>query len=107
MERVPYMPKITFTMVPLLGLALLLSGCAPGPQEKLGRGMANMGEIFRWGEMRRSVEQTAVIDNANLEFTTGILKGADRTVRREAAGFYEVFTFPFPNHAPKNYGPIF
>jgi hypothetical protein len=31
----------------------------------------------------------------------------DRTAQREAAGFYEVFTFPFPNHSPKNYGPIF
>jgi putative exosortase-associated protein (TIGR04073 family) len=100
------MPKITFTIVPLLGLALILAGCA-GPEEKLGRGLMNMGEIVRMGEMRRSIEQTAVIDDSSLEFTTGVLRGADRTAQREFAGFYEVFTFPFPNHSPKDYGPIF
>jgi putative exosortase-associated protein (TIGR04073 family) len=100
------MRNISFTIIPFLGAVLLLAGCA-GPEEKLGRGMVNSMEFLRMGEMRRSIEQTAVLDSPNLEYTTGVLKGADRTARRTAAGFYEVFTFPFPNHSPKDYGPIF
>jgi putative exosortase-associated protein (TIGR04073 family) len=93
-------------MVPLLGLVLLAAGCA-GPEEKLGRGVNNVMEIVRFGEMRRSMEQTAVLGSPDSEFTTGAIKGMDRSVRRTAAGFYEVMTFPFPNRSPKNYGPIF
>jgi putative exosortase-associated protein (TIGR04073 family) len=100
------MPKISFTIMPLLGAILVLAGCA-GPEQKLGRGMVNSIEFLRMGEMRRSIEQTAVLDSPTLEFTTGVLHGADRTAERTAVGFYEVFTFPFPNHSPKDYGPIF
>ncbi|MGD1085497.1 MAG: exosortase system-associated protein, TIGR04073 family [Verrucomicrobiota bacterium] len=100
------MRKLTSTWFPLLGLVLLAAGCA-GPQEKLGRGVNNILEIARLGELRRSMEQTAVLNNPDSEFTGGAIKGMDRTMRRTAAGFYEIATFPFPNHSPKNYDPIF
>jgi putative exosortase-associated protein (TIGR04073 family) len=100
------MRTFSATLIPLLGLALLTAGCA-GPEQKLGRGINNVLEITRFGELRRSMEQTAVIEGPDLEFTTGAFKGMDRSIRRTAAGFYEVATFPFPNHKPKNYGPIF
>jgi putative exosortase-associated protein (TIGR04073 family) len=66
----------------------------------------NMGELGRGGEMRRAIEQTAVLDNPDLAFTTGALHGMHRSLVRTFAGVYEVMTFPFPNHAPNDYGPI-
>ena len=51
--------------MPFLALAALAavftSGCA-GPEQKLGRGLSNTFEIARMGEMRRSVEQTAILN---------------------------------------------
>jgi hypothetical protein len=40
-------------------VALLGVGCA-GPEQKLGRGMSNAGEIVRLNEMQRSIEQGGV-----------------------------------------------
>ena len=89
-----------------MGMALLMAGCA-GPEQKLGRGINNMTEIVRMGELRRSIEQTSVLDNPSRGFTTGAIHGMDRSLTRTAYGLYEVATFPIPNHKPKNYGPIF
>jgi putative exosortase-associated protein (TIGR04073 family) len=100
------MHKLSATIVSLLGAAALMTGCA-GPESKLGRGVNNITEVFRMGEMRRSIEQAAVLDNPDLAFTTGLFHGIDRTVERTGVGIYEVATFPFPNHSPMNYGPIF
>jgi putative exosortase-associated protein (TIGR04073 family) len=87
-------------------LSCLVAGCA-GPEQKLGRGINNMFEFARGGEMRRGFEQTAVFGSPDQSFTTGLFHGFDRSMARTGAGFYEVFTFPFPNHKPGNYGPIF
>jgi hypothetical protein len=38
---------------------MLVTGCA-GPEKKLGRGLANITEIARGGEMARSFEQTTL-----------------------------------------------
>lgn len=100
------MRKLFSSIIPSLGLALLLAGCA-GPEQKLGRGINNLTEITRLGEVRRSIEQTTVLGNRDIGYTTGLFHGIDRTMARTAAGFYEVATFPFPNHSPKNYGPVF
>jgi putative exosortase-associated protein (TIGR04073 family) len=100
------MPKLFSAVIPLLGVALVAGGCA-GPEQKLGRGFNNVTEIITLGEMRRSIEQTTVLGDHSQGYTTGVFHGFDRTVERTAAGFYEVATFPFPNHSPKNYGPIF
>ena len=100
------MRNLFSSIIPFLGLALLVSGCA-GPEEKLGRGVNNLTEITRLGELRRSIEQTSVLDNRDLAYTTGLFHGIDLTAARTAAGFYEVATFPFPNRKPENFGPVF
>jgi putative exosortase-associated protein (TIGR04073 family) len=81
--------------------ALFTSGCA-GPEEKLGRGMRNTYEIVRMGEMRRTIEQTAVFDSPEAGFTTGVIRGFDRSLARTGIGIYEIATAPLPP-----YGPVF
>lgn len=89
----------------LLALAaiagLLATGCA-SPEQKFGRGMSNMYEIVRMGELRRSVEQTALFDGPEAGYTTGFIRGLNRTLARTGVGVYEVVTAPFPP-----YGPVF
>jgi putative exosortase-associated protein (TIGR04073 family) len=81
--------------------ALFTSGCA-GPEEKLGRGMRNSFEIVRMGEMRSTIEQTAVFDSPEAGFTTGVVRGFDRSMARTGVGIYEMVTAPLPP-----YGPVF
>jgi len=101
-----YMRNLFSSIIPFLGAALLVAGCA-GPEQTLGRGVSNMMEITRLGELRRSYEQTAVLVSPDAGYTSGVIHGLARTMERTGAGFYEVATCPFPNHSPKNYGPIF
>lgn len=89
---------LTFLSLATLG-AVLVSGCA-GPEAKLGRGMANVAEIARGGELRRSVEQTAVFDSPDVGYTYGFVRGLDRSVARTGLGVYDVLTFPFPPYHP-------
>ncbi len=79
--------------------ALLASGCA-GPEQKLGRGMNNFYEIVRMGEMRRSIEQTAVFDSPSAGYTVGAVRGLDRSLARTGLGVFEVATFPLPPYDP-------
>ena len=79
--------------------ALFTSGCA-GPEQKLGRGVNNLFEVVRMGELRRSIEQTAVFDSPDTGYTTGAIRGFDRSVGRSALGLFEVVTFPFPSYDP-------
>jgi putative exosortase-associated protein (TIGR04073 family) len=79
--------------------ALFTSGCA-GPEDKLGRGMRNTFEIVRMGDMRRSVEQTAVFDSPEDGYTTGFIRGLDRSLARTGVGVYEMVTFPLPPYRP-------
>jgi len=83
----------------------LLAGCA-GPEQKLGRGMINVTEFARMGEIRRSYEQSAIFDGNSTAATTGVIRGFDRSVVRTGYGLYEIFTFPFANRPGKDYGPI-
>jgi len=85
--------------------ALLTSGCA-GPEQKLGRGMNNVYEIVRMGEMRRSIEQTAVFDSPEVGYTAGAMRGLDRSLARTGLGVFEVVTFPLPMPG-SGYGPMF
>lgn len=80
-------------------LVLLSSGCA-GPEKKLGRGINNSMEMLRMGELRRSVEQTAIWDGPDTAYTTGMIRGMNRTLARTAVGLYEVITFPIPSYDP-------
>jgi putative exosortase-associated protein (TIGR04073 family) len=79
--------------------ALFTSGCA-GPEQKLGRGVNNLFEVVRMGELRRSIEQTAVFDSPDVGYTTGAIRGFDRSVGRSALGLFEIVTFPFPSYDP-------
>ena len=83
----------------LLVVGALGSGCA-NTEKKFGRGMSNMFEIVRGGEMRRTVEQTALFDSPDAGYTTGFFKGLNRTFARTGVGIYEVITAPFPPYDP-------
>lgn len=97
---------LTFLGVVFLA-TLFTTGCA-GPEQKLGRGMGNTFEIVRMGELRRSVEQTAVLDSPGAGYTVGLVRGIDRSLARTGIGLYEVATFPLPPYHPiftKHFAP--
>ena len=100
------MRKTYSFILPLLGVAFIVAGCE-GPEEKLGRGMNNLTEFTRLGELRRSIEQTTVLKSRDEGYTTGVFHGINRSLERTGAGLYEVATFPFPNHKPHDFGPVF
>ena len=77
----------------------LLAGCA-GPERKLGRGINNMTEFARGGEITRSMEQTSIWDGPSAGYTTGVIRGFNKSLARTAVGIYEVVTFPFPSYDP-------
>lgn len=83
----------------VLTLGILATGCA-GPERKLGHGLNNVYEAARWGEMRRSVEQTSLFDSPDQGFTTGAVRGFNRSMARIGVGIYEVVTFPIPSYDP-------
>lgn len=84
------------TTLSLAGLtALLAVGCA-GPEKKLGRGVLNVTEFARLGEIRRSVEQTSLWDGTDPTYTTGFIRGFNRSIARTLVGAFEVATFPLP-----------
>lgn len=98
--------------MPFLSLAVLVavfaSGCASdkfqshvyNTEEKFGRGMRNTYEIVRMGDMRRSVEQTSVFDGPDLGYTTGFVRGLNKSLTRTGVGVYEVVTAPIPPYHP-------
>ncbi len=79
--------------------AVLSSGCTSA-EKKLGRGMSNMCEFARLGEIRRSVEQTALFDQPGGHYATGFVKGFAKSVARTGIGVYEVVTCPLPPYGP-------
>lgn len=89
------MRKIFPLFAALVVVSLFSTGCA-NTERKLGRGMANTLEIVRWGEFRRTVEQSAFSDGPDYAYTTGAVAGFDRTMARTGLGLYEVITCPFP-----------
>lgn len=86
----------------VLGIGLvagLFAGCA-GPEDKLGRGIRNSTEFLRGGQIRRSMEQTSLWEGPDAAYTTGFIRGFNRSVARTAIGLYEVITFPAPPYGP-------
>ena len=77
----------------------LSSGCA-NTETKLGRGMSNMTEFARLGEMRREIEQTALFDQPGGHYATGFIRGLSKSFARTGVGVYEVVTAPFPPYDP-------
>jgi putative exosortase-associated protein (TIGR04073 family) len=92
------MRKIIFPLFAVMA-ALFAVGCA-GPESKLGRGISNSYECVRLGELRRSIEQTAVFDSPSAGYTTGFIRGFDRSIARTGIGLYEIVTFPIPPYHP-------
>ena len=80
----------------LAGLAVLLTGCASA-EKKLGRGLNNLSEPFRMGELTRSYEQSYLWDGADVAGSRGLIHGINRTIGRTAVGAFEVVTFPIPS----------
>ncbi len=94
------------SVLPVLATALVVVGCA-GPEQKLGRGLTNLTEFTRLGEMSYSIEQTSLFDDPTAAGTTGFIRGFNRSLARTAAGVWEVVTFPLPNYKNSDYGPIY
>lgn len=92
--------RFTLTLLVPVIVALLTAGCA-GPERKLGRGMLNAMEFARLGEVRRSMEQTALWEGSVYSaYTTGSLRGFNRSLARTVVGVYEVATAPLPPYDP-------
>ncbi len=85
--------------------AVLTVGCA-GPSQKLGRGIANITEPIRMGELNRTKEQTYLSSGPDVAYTRGLVYGLGKTIARTAVGAYEIVTFPIPDHGSDGYGPI-
>src|SRR5882762_7407150 len=86
-------------------LALFASGCASTDQgfsfeQKFGRGLRNVTEFVRGGEIRRSMEQTALLDGPDMAYTTGFIRGFNKSLARTGIGIYEMVTAPFPPYDP-------
>ncbi len=93
----------TLPLLVVLGIAAsFVSGCAytNKVENKFGRGMANTYEIVRGGEVRRSLEQSALASGGDYAYTTGFIHGINRTLGRTGIGVYEVVTAPFPPYGP-------
>ena len=89
----------------------MLAGARPAAAEqmeagkaftKLTRGVINI--VTGWVEIPKRVSETSQTSGSAAGFTWGILRGIGHGFIRTAAGFYELFTFPFP--APPGYAPV-
>lgn len=89
-----------FAFLATLVIAGILSSGCTSAEKKLGRGVSNMTEFARLGEIRRSVEQTAIFDQPGGHYTTGFIRGFNKTLARTGVGVYEVVTAPFPPYGP-------
>jgi len=77
-------------------LVLFAGGCASPEQgfafeQKFGRGLRNVTEFARGGEIRRSMEQTGLLDGPDMAYTTGFIRGVNRSLARTGVGFYDAF----------------
>ena len=86
-------------------VAFLAGGCASTPggyafEQKFGRGLRNVTELARGGEIRRSMEQSALLDGPDIAYTTGFIRGFNRSLARTGVGIYEMITAPFPPYDP-------
>ncbi len=85
------------SLLPVLTVAgLALTGCQSA-EKKLGRGINNLTEPLRMGEMSRAVEQGTLWDGPGVGGTRGAIHGFNRTVGRTVVGAFEILTFPLPS----------
>lgn len=93
------MRKLNSSALATLAIATIATGCA-GPEQKFGRGIGNVTEFARMGEIRRSMEQTAIWEGPDKAYTAGVMRGVNRSLARTAVGVYEIVSFPFPPYDP-------
>ena len=92
--------RTPFFVLSIVGaLALLSTGCAK-TEQKFGRGLRNATEFARFGEIRRSMEQTALFDSPENGYSSGLVKGINRSLIRTGVGVYEMVTCPIPPYDP-------
>ncbi len=105
------MSKRTVAAVGVLAVFGMLASAGPAAAEpmesgkaftKLTRGFVNI--VTGWVEIPKRVSETSKASGSAAGFTWGILRGIGYGFIRTAAGFYELFTFPFP--APPGYAPV-
>jgi putative exosortase-associated protein (TIGR04073 family) len=94
----PMKPSFAISMFAVL-VAVVATGCA-GPEKKFGRGLANVTEVIRMGEVQREIEQAGVFGSPTDAYTTGLVKGINKTLVRTGVGAYEMVTFPIPTYDP-------
>lgn len=82
------------------GLLWMGTGCSTGPEEKFSRGLRNVTEFARLGEMRRSVEQTTLFDGPDKAYSLGMVRGLNKSLVRTGVGAYELVTAPLPPYGP-------
>jgi putative exosortase-associated protein (TIGR04073 family) len=82
------------------GLLWMSTGCATRTEEKFSRGVRNVTEFARLGEIRRSVEQTTLFDGPDKAYSVGVIRGLNKTLVRTGVGAYEMVTAPFPPYGP-------
>ena len=70
--------------------------------KKLTRGCVNV--VTGWVELPKRILETSDTSGPVAGWTWGLLRGIGYGFTRTAAGFYELFTFPFP--APPGYEPV-
>jgi putative exosortase-associated protein (TIGR04073 family) len=93
-----YMRK-TLPFLAALVIVVVTSGCA-NVEQKFSRGVSNMAEFARLGEIQRSMEQTALFDGPGHNYTLGFVRGFDKSLVRTGVGIYEVVTCPIPPYDP-------
>ena len=83
------------SLLAAVGAVSLLTGCS-SMEQKLGRGIANVMEPVRMGELTRSTEQTYLADGPTVAGSYGLVHGVARTIQRTAVGAFDIVTFPIP-----------
>ena len=86
--------RTTFPFLAVVVIAGVLAGGCTVVEKKAARGMSNMLEFTRLGEVRRSVEQTTLFDQPGGHYYAGYAKGMQRSFVRTILGVYET-AFPF------------
>ncbi|MGO8930775.1 MAG: exosortase system-associated protein, TIGR04073 family [Limisphaerales bacterium] len=89
-----------FSFLATLAIAAVLSSGCSSAEKKFGRGVSNMAEFARLGEIRRSVEQTTLFEQPGGHYTAGFIQGFNKSLARTGVGIYEVVTAPFPPYDP-------
>lgn len=88
-------PVQTLCTLAAVGAVALLTGCSSA-ERKLGRGIANVLEPIRMGELTRSTEQTYLADGPVVAQSYGYVHGFTKTVQRTLVGAFDIVTFPIP-----------